>query len=337
MLIPRVLIFDDDDYTAAVLQDVLARRGFVAPIVSDGAMLMPQISRERPDILVFNFHYGRNGPLDCVARLHRSAARPAILALAAPGTPLRGLRDWMARTGAIDAVIEKPLADGALDDALRQLAAVACGREHAGSYRPDAIGENVCSGDNGTRARLTERAILVTDLRPTHAAGIEPGQSFDRINLALARQSQLVRRHQGSVVDTTAHGMVCAFAGAGRAHFALRCALDLQQEIKEHRLDAGIGVCSGVVLDGLLQSASGARYTVAGAAAALASRLAVSASGGQLLTDADTLAAAHLAESGVTATAVPLPGFNTEILSLQPPTAASNTAPLAATSHRETI
>ncbi len=310
MLIPRLLVFDPDDYTARVLQDMLASSGFVAPIVLDDAVLCAEVDRHRPDIVVVNFHFGRAGLLDTVARLRRAAPGCAVLALAAPGAALRDLQDWSARTGSIDAIVEKPVSGERIDAALRALAAGRPARRADGQARAPV------------QARFAELAVLVTELRRPLGVlpQLQPAEFFERVEALNAEHARQVRAADGSVLRLGGGGLVATFAGPARAHLALRCALRLlgAHAVSAADLELAVGLCSGLAVTGFLHSGGAGQYEVAGAAVELAARLSRAAPAGCALADRDTLISAGATQPHVRQQPVRVPGVESAVVCLDP-------------------
>jgi class 3 adenylate cyclase len=309
MYVPRLMVFDPDDYTASVLQDMLSTRGFVAPVVREESLLHDETIRHRPDVLVFNFHYGRHATLETFIRLRETNRPLATMALAAPGAAIRDLRDWIARTGAIDTVVEKPLTDESFDAALDEMKRLLAQR--AASAPP----QDRATSSQPASARLVELAVLATDLRRKVDAPsrLHPSAYFGGIAALLAEQTGLIREAQGTVLRRSGGGLLATFSGAARAHLALRCSMKLlsSQPVEEMLQAAhfGIGVSSGLALAGFLGNGSGVRYDIAGATVDLALSLARRAGPGRILTDAATLSSARLPEVSCEVRRIDEPGY----------------------------
>jgi class 3 adenylate cyclase len=296
MYVPRLMVFDPDDYTASVLQDMLAVRGFVAPVVHEEHLLDDETLRCKPDVLVFNYHFGRHSCLEILARMRNRPEPPAIMALAAPGAAARDLRDWIARTGAIDTVIEKPLTDEGFDSALREMKDIVSRRARTAPRE---------TADVGARARLLELAVLATNVRRNHAASgdLQPSAYFESIAAMLAEHDRVIRAAQGTVLRRSGGGLIATFAGPARTHLALRCSLKLlAARATVNHAEAShfsIGVSNGLVLAGFLGNGSGVRYDIAGATVDQAIALARIAGPGHIVTNAATLEAARFPASAL--------------------------------------
>lgn len=333
MQIPRLLIFDPDDYTASVLQDMLAIRGFVAPVVSEESFLAKEVSRQEPDILLFNYHFGRHAMLQSFTRLRQAVPQLATMALAAPGTAMRDLRDWMARTGAIDTIVEKPLTDERFDAALRQVA-VAC-RQRAATDVSTPHWPSAAASDGKQRrlARLEEMAVLVTDMRrgARMESDLNPGDHFDRINAFLGEQCSLVHVAQGTVIKCGGGGLLATFTGVARAHLALRCAIQLRGsklDIKDPPAQRfGIGVCGGLVLTGFLGHGSDPGYDITGATVDAAVRLSRMCGGSEILTTRATLESARFPENAFVRERGPAPDIDDIVYNLVMPPATTPKLP----------
>src|SRR5688572_1443498 len=123
---------------------------------------------------------------------------------------------------------------------------------------------------------MVEAAILFTDVRRSTAlaATLPAPALFEAINRSLSAQAALVRHWHGSVVKFTGDGLMAGFHGRGRAHFALRCALALQENLAHSGdLQIGIGAAEGLVMHGLIGEPGAQLYDVIGATAHLAARL----------------------------------------------------------------
>jgi adenylate cyclase len=171
--------------------------------------------------------------------------------------------------------------------------------------------------DSGaTRPHLSEQAILFTDIRRSTEliSSVPLPEWFAAINKSLIDQGVIVRESGGSIVKYTGDGLLAAFRGRGRSHFALRCAMALQ------RLDAtapyretlrvGIGIAEGLVMTGLVGEPGRQQYDVIGATVHLAARLCSIASEGEIVATPKLVRAAAMPSAQVQRTrAVNLRGF----------------------------
>lgn len=162
----------------------------------------------------------------------------------------------------------------------------------------------------GTAAAVAEFerrdvTVLFADLRGfTLISAQQPAaQVLQLLNQHLARMSEVVARHGGTIDKFMGDGIMVLF-GAPSAHDddtkrALHCAVDMQLAANElnqtHRarnlpdVYMGIGIHSGPVMAGLLGSPIYAEYTVIGDTVNLASRVETLSMRGQILITDETL------------------------------------------------
>ena len=185
--------------------------------------------------------------------------------------------------------------------------------EHAASaLRPfSAANEGLASAESPA---MIEAAILFTDLRRSTAlaSALAPPALFDAINRSLSAQAGCVRRWGGTVVKFTGDGLLANFRGRGRAHLALRCALELQQDsaAREPDLPIGVGVAEGVVMKGLIGEPGNQLFDVIGATVHLAARLCASAQDGETVITPRLMRAAGLPLERARTRMVELRGFD---------------------------
>lgn len=303
----RVLLIDSDDDSASWLLDQLHAQGLHGVThAAPGLGLPPLVARERPDAVLFNHHFDR--PDDLLACYGVRVAAPAapIVAVAAAGPTVRALRTWADETGCLDAVLEKPLAPGALPARLLELSAAAQARhalENRARRLTNLVPEGalaVVEGEQGAEEELFEAAVLFTDVRRssdliTRTAARDYFRTLDRL---LSAQAAQVRRFRGAVVKYTGDGLMAVFRGMGRSHLALRCAAELARDPVQRLHPYGVGVADGLVLAGLVGASgdlgSRSQYDVIGATVHLAARLCALAGQGEVVATRSAHAAARL-------------------------------------------
>ena len=286
-----VLLVGSDPHTSALLVERIAARGHRASLVPPTAeALRNRLRFERFDVVIFDFHMDRPDEIEA-CRLARSDSGGApIVVLAAPGAAMELVESFRARTRAVDEIVRKPIAGDALFRLVAQLASRRDLDDTAARYAmlvPEGGRSWIDSG--GTRAQLSEQAILFTDLRRSTelAASVPLPEWFEAINRSLSDQGAIVRESGGSIVKYTGDGLLAAFRGRGRSHLALRCGLALQKldRTSSYRgtLRIGVGIAEGLVMSGLIGELGRQQFDVIGATVHLAARLCSIANEGEIV------------------------------------------------------
>ena len=302
-----ILLIDSDEHSAAFLLATLRHDGTArAERVAPGLDIPAALARLQPELVVFNHHFDRPDDLMACCAVRLAAPEARVVALAAAGPPLRELRGWAARTGYLDAVVEKPLPPGQLRQRLAELAAGA-GAARALQERSRRIARllpegaiDALDGQVGGEEELFEAAVLFTDVRRSSEliTQVSPRLYFQRLNASLSAQSTVVRNFRGAVVKYTGDGLMAVFRGMGRSHLAVRCAQELAAPASQEGLAFGIGVAQGLVLSGLVGASGDAgqrsQYDVIGATVHLAARLCALAGPAEVVATQPVLAASRL-------------------------------------------
>lgn len=158
------------------------------------------------------------------------------------------------------------------------------------------------SAGGGILSSRTRCTILYSDIRnfTSFAEANEPERVVHLLNQSMTIVVDAITRAGGDVDKLIGDAVLARFHGAGaeaRAIDAGREALHLLDQADLPR-GVGIGIYSGEVISGTVGSADRMDFTVIGDAVNLAARLCTAASRGELVADADTVAAAGDAEFG---------------------------------------
>ncbi len=161
---------------------------------------------------------------------------------------------------------------------------------------------------NTLRRQKAEISVVVADLRGFTAYCNSLGSDLvmDTLSQFYDIVGQVCYRHQGTVKDFAGDG-VLILVGApqkqeNHAEKALKIAHDLQQEVahmckelpaQSPALGLGVGVATGEVTAGIIESSSHFEYAAVGAAVNLASRLCAQADTGEILISETTRYAVH--------------------------------------------
>lgn len=300
----RLLLFDSDAYTASVLMDELARRGFgAARSVASTLELPPALEELPPDAVVFNYHTDQPDSLVVCSTIKLMAPNAAVIAIVSPGPALKVVRTWATQTRSIDVIIEKPLSDDrffmALQDLLKARQSTRLLEQRA-ERLSNLVPEGAAEADAAGEAEMFEAAVLFTDIRGSSQAirKMPPRDFFRLLNALLSEHSKLVRQFDGAVIKYTGDGVMAVFRGMGRSYLALRCALELARSGGNGELPFGVGVAEGLVLAGLIGDSNrdGQRrqYDLVGATVHLAARLCSMAGAAEVVTTRSTNAVAKL-------------------------------------------
>src|SRR5262245_4700479 len=180
-------------------------------------------------------------------------------------------------------------------------------RDTFGRYVSPEVARAILESPEGLRLGGEKRVItvLMSDLRGYTRFAEQGGPAWvmDVLNGYLARMTDLIVGHEGTVNEFMGDGIVAVF-GAPVAHpdhaeRAAAAALAMQRamvEINEShtarglpRFEMGIGLNTGEAVVGNLGSEQRAKYTVVGAAVNLAARVESATVGGQIFMSAVTL------------------------------------------------
>jgi class 3 adenylate cyclase len=302
-----VLLIDSDEHAAQHLGAELRNQGF-APVerTSGGLAVKTLLATMKPDVVVFGYHFDRPDELLACELVKLASPAARVLALATVGPAARFLRQWARDNGGIAAIVERPLSEGQLVAAVRELAQAAL-QERQLVQRNDRLAALLPEGALGSvesddaEGELFEAVVLFTDMRRStelitrHA----PREFFGLLNRNLSEQTRIVRLHHGEVVKYTGDGMMAVFRGMGRSHLAVRAALALMEPALHQTAAFGVGLAAGLVLAGLVgdSQATGQRrqYEVIGATAHLAARLCSQADAGEVVLTRALLDASRLA------------------------------------------
>lgn len=299
---PRVLIVDSDAYTFDLIRSKLAGHGeLVVHQVANAMDLMSRLAGESVQLAVFNFKLERPEEIAVVGMLRAKWPDVRIVALATRGDAVRRLREWEAAMFPFEAVLHKPLDDRIFSAVVKEM--LDAGRMKAEVAKKSRLLHGAVSSAEGlgddfspeqVEPFLREQAILVTDARnSTRAILSEDVQTyFETLNAALRAQTRLVEENRGRVIKFTGDGLIASFDGMARTHRALRCAHQIATAGAgaDTRMQFGIGVAEGLVLNGLVGMEQRWTFDVIGATVHLAARLCSEAAANEAVFPAALLA-----------------------------------------------
>ena len=303
----QMMLVDTDPYTATVLLDELAQRGFKDVQLAANTLEMPKLFQDsQPDVVIFNYHSGKPDSLIVCGTVKLMAPLAALVAIVSPGPALKIVRAWGKQTKSIDVVVEKPLRDDQFFTTLRELLSaketsreLAVKAERLSSLVPEGA-ISVIESEHNNEAEIFEAAVLFTDIRGSSQLiqEIPPNDFFKLLNQLLSEQAQQIHMFEGAVVKYTGDGVMAIFRGMGRSYLALSCALELAKLSSKQKMPFGIGVAQGLVLAGLIGDSSQAgkrrQYDVIGTTVHLASRLCSMANPGEVISTRSVNTAAKI-------------------------------------------
>ncbi len=303
----RMMLVDTDPYTATLLLDELAQRGFKDVQLAANTLEMPRLFQDsQPDVVIFNYHSDKPDSLIVCGTIKLMAPLAALVAIVSPGPALKTVRAWAKQTKSIDVVIEKPLTDDRFFTTLRELLAVketsrelTIKAERLSNLVPEGA-MSVIESTHNNEAEIFEAAVLFTDIRGSSQLiqEIPPNDFFELLNRLLSEQAQQIHLFEGAVVKYTGDGVMAIFRGMGRSYLALSCALELAKLSSEQKMPFGIGVAQGLVLAGLIGDSSQAgrrrQYDVIGTTVHLAARLCSMANAGEVISTRSVNTAAKI-------------------------------------------
>ncbi|MBC7622836.1 MAG: adenylate/guanylate cyclase domain-containing protein [Aeromicrobium sp.] len=293
----RILLLDQDEYSAGVLFDDLTERGYQnIKRVATSDLLAASLRELDPVVAIFNFHFQQQSSLDDCKAIKSLAPDTAVLAIVSAGPAIKMVRNWAKETQAIDVVIEKPLSDESFFLVLRDLvkSRLASRELHARAKGMESLlpsgAISALERRRGEDAEMFQAAVLFTDIRRSTQAitQFSPQDFFTILNRALSAQSAHITSFEGVVIKYTGDGVFAVFRGMGRTYLALRCAIELAKSESQQILPFGIGVAEGLVLAGLIGDSNKAglrrQYDVIGATVNLSARLCSLAEPGEVMT-----------------------------------------------------
>jgi adenylate cyclase len=171
-----------------------------------------------------------------------------------------------------------------------------------GRYVDQEIAQKLMQRPEATRLGGEKRQVIImfSDIRDFTpiAEGLSPEATIHLVNGYFARMVEVLRRHNGIIVDFLGDAILAFFdpldgplAPVGRE--AVQCALEMQQAMLGVNLAGlgrqlpplrmGIGLHAGEVVVGNIGSETRAKYGIVGAAVNLAHRLQAQARGGEVV------------------------------------------------------
>jgi class 3 adenylate cyclase len=155
-------------------------------------------------------------------------------------------------------------------------------------YVPEAVVEHVASGE-GLEPEKREASVLFVDIRgyATYAERRRVEETFSTIDLYTRTVSSIIRRRSGTVVEFNGDGMMAVFGAPdplkGKEILAIEAAREIVPAVEKLRLrenhsrgstlDVGIGIATGEVMAGNIQSVDRLIWSAVGATTNLAARL----------------------------------------------------------------
>jgi class 3 adenylate cyclase len=174
-------------------------------------------------------------------------------------------------------------------------------------YLSPQVADSIIAGQSDVKLATTRKNLTVcfADIRGFTgiAERMEPEELIDLLNEYFAAQTEIVFKYGGTLDKYYGDGMMVFFGDpvpyTDHAERAVRMALEMKKKLpelekrwfmrQEERLNIGIGISTGYVTVGNIGSQARLDYTVIGNNVNLASRLADSASPGQILVTERTM------------------------------------------------
>ena len=141
-----------------------------------------------------------------------------------------------------------------------------------------------------------ETTIMETDIRgfTSMSEKMEPEEVVSLLNIYLDKQTEIVRNHGGDIDKFVGDAILASFMGDKMADNAVRCALNIQIEMKKLNKELegdtmfGIGINTGPVIMGPIGGRDRMDYTVIGDHVNLACRLCDAAEPGEIIISSNT-------------------------------------------------
>lgn len=175
-------------------------------------------------------------------------------------------------------------------------------RDTFGRYIDQEVARQLMSKPGATRLGGQKRwvAIMMSDVRGFTALcdGLSPEQTISIVNRYLSGLIEVIRRHQGIIVDFLGDAVLVFFDSQDisikeAARRAVCCALDLKQAAEDFNqtmqeeglpaLETAFGLNAGEVVVGNIGSQTRTKYGIVGGPVNLTSRIQAQAEGGEVL------------------------------------------------------
>jgi adenylate cyclase len=155
----------------------------------------------------------------------------------------------------------------------------------------DTVRLSAASGSAGAVQQKVHKVIFFSDIRgfTTFVDRATPEAAVSTVNEYLSLQARIIKASGGDVDKFVGDEVMAVFSGNDAAIRAVQCgiailsALETLKAEKHYRLDVGIGINSGFVVEGNIGSDDRRDFTVIGDAVNVAARLCSKADGGQIL------------------------------------------------------
>jgi len=291
-----IWIIDQDAQSAGLLQRICCGLADVrVQVIDQSISFRQQMTNQKPALCLVNYYLGESFLLDQINLIRMKSPDTKIIMLTSPGSNRRELEEWRDEEDIVDAVVEKPLVIEDLQKLLRKHldAWRASSRMHAelhqlsstqASHRWTSVLADMQPGE----AILTEMTVLITDVRHSTERMLkeQPREFLAELNAWLSRQTERVQQYEGSVIKFTGDGLFAIFEGGARQYLAGKCALAILQDKSLTSLPTGIGMADGLVLGGLIGSATRYQFDITGGTAHMAARLCARAQEWELIAPA---------------------------------------------------
>ena len=174
-------------------------------------------------------------------------------------------------------------------------------RETFGSYISESVVTEILESPEGVKlgGELREITILVSDLRgfTRMTDSLDPQGIIKILNRYFERMTDVVMRHQGTIIEFTGDGMLVFFGApkpmSDHKKVAVACALAMQKELQElnkenmflgwPELSMGIGINAGPLVVGNIGSEKRKKYGAVGTPINVAFRVESHAASGEIL------------------------------------------------------
>ncbi len=280
---PCILILEPESSAADVLKVGLAKhiggQVFTARDINEALAIL----NSYPVTIALLNHSATRDTFSHCFLLKNTSGQLATIVLSAPGKEFKKLEMLQSESGVIDQLLDKPLQFQRLKILVEQLtrqqniSSNQADIAHLRKFLPPSLLTEATSLASSGDSIMTERAILVTDIRrSTRIISQETLDAyFTRLNSHFTRLSDLVSQYRGEVIKYTGDGMLATFDGFGRRQLALKCAIAIMSSESSHSdpFDIGIGINDGLITAGFIGSQSRVFYDVLGSNVNIACRL----------------------------------------------------------------
>jgi len=304
----KILIVDDTPMNIDLLEAILSPEGYTVDSAESGEEALEKVVKDTPELILLDVMMPKMNGYEVCRRIRENKALPyiPIIYITASEIEQKNIIEGLDAGG--DDYIRKPF------DAAELRARIIASLRVKGLYEELArtkaelsryvslstlrMVEGMITGQEKTGNRSAEVTVLFSDIRGFSqiSTDLDPEEVFHMLNLNLEKQIRVVEAYHGIIDKLSGDEVMAVFEGPEMSENALRCALEIVQELSESESRGelqlpyvGVGINTGPVYLGSLGTKSFRDYTVIGNTVNIAARLCGLADKFQVLVTETTL------------------------------------------------